>query len=70
MCLLETGLIVILIKPIYVYDYVGVCTPECNSHRGQKRVLDSPGSGVTVSCAPPDVSAGNQTCIFYQHTHH
>lgn len=36
---------------MWVYTY------KCCAHRGQKKVLETPGARVTGNCGPPDVGA-------------
>lgn len=47
------------------------CMPcECRAGGGQKRASDAPEAGVRGGCELPDISAGNQTEVFYKSSKH
>lgn len=50
-------------KCICMHICVIVCHECVSTHRGQKKVLNSPGSGVIDGWKLPDMGAGNQTQV-------
>lgn len=51
----------------FAFIYVCLCSLSSDDYRGQKGALIL-WLGVTCSCEPPDVAAGNQTWVFAKRT--